>query len=578
MPAIETIEYVVTLLWRISWQASWLVLLVLLAQGLMRHRLSPSWRSALWLLVMVRLLLPVTPSSGWSLFNLTGGWVAPATMAAKGMAWGDARDWRELAAVEAAGLEVEPWWSAAMEERVEQAGDAWVVQRGTVPSSEGAVESVGAGRAAAQPFPWMAILFWLWLAGVLVLGVRVAGSVVIFTRRVRKEPVVTDPEVLAMFAECRRDMGTRIPVTLVETNEVDSPALFGFWRLNLLLPPQTIQRLSGAELRHVFLHELAHVRRGDVTLNWLATLIQILHWFNPVIWFALARMCGDREIACDALALERGGLVDRTAYGATILRLVSGLGSARPAPGLVGISEGKSNLKRRIRMIAMNRQPRRRPWLAGMILVVLGLVSLTDARTVRGVEESDSVAGEVGSDAQEPMVPETNADGLLEVETDAPEAESAVGETDDSIRRNEAANRVEQGKSLYELGRFAEAEFELRQALELDPENPAPHNYLKLVSEAKYTLESSAERRGGGDEDGNVISQRLPDQEATLETRIIRVDPARMSEELRAIQGEEIDEDEPKVNSQVAMREFIGGLGVNTLPPNQIYYNERKGV
>jgi bla regulator protein blaR1 len=194
-----------------------------------------------------------------------------------------------------------------------------------------------------------------------------------FTRRVRKEPTVMNPEVLALFRECRRDMGARIPVTLIETNDVDSPALFGFWRLNLLLPPPTIRRLSRAELRHVFFHELAHVRRGDVILNWLATLIQILHWFNPVIWFALARMRADREIACDALALERGGSQDRTAYGATILKLVSGLGSARPAPGLAGISEGRSNLKRRIRMIAVNRQPRRRPWLAATILIVPGV-------------------------------------------------------------------------------------------------------------------------------------------------------------------------------------------------------------
>lgn len=51
---MESMEYVVSSLWRVSWQASLLVLLVLLAQGLMRHRLSPSWRSALWLLVVVR--------------------------------------------------------------------------------------------------------------------------------------------------------------------------------------------------------------------------------------------------------------------------------------------------------------------------------------------------------------------------------------------------------------------------------------------------------------------------------------------------------------------------------------------
>jgi hypothetical protein len=76
MPTIEFMEALLLTLWRMSWQASILVLLVLLAQGLMRHRLSPAWRSALWLLVVARLLLPITPSSPWSLFQLTDRVVA----------------------------------------------------------------------------------------------------------------------------------------------------------------------------------------------------------------------------------------------------------------------------------------------------------------------------------------------------------------------------------------------------------------------------------------------------------------------------------------------------------------------
>ena len=64
-------ESVLITLWRASWQASWLILLVLLAQVTLRRWLSPAWRSALWLLVVARLLLPFTPPSAWSLFNLT---------------------------------------------------------------------------------------------------------------------------------------------------------------------------------------------------------------------------------------------------------------------------------------------------------------------------------------------------------------------------------------------------------------------------------------------------------------------------------------------------------------------------
>ena len=101
----------------------------------------------------------------------------------------------------------------------------------------------------------------------------------------------------------RRVIGTRRAPVLVETDAVDSPALFGLLRPKLLLPTGLIRRLDESELRHVFLHELAHLRRHDVLLNWLAALLQIIHWFNPMIWFGFARMRADREFACDALAL-----------------------------------------------------------------------------------------------------------------------------------------------------------------------------------------------------------------------------------------------------------------------------------
>ncbi|MCL5096957.1 MAG: M56 family metallopeptidase [Candidatus Omnitrophica bacterium] len=67
-------------LWRASWQASVLVLLVLLTQWVFRARLTPQWRHALWWLVVIRLILPVAPESPWSIFNLApltrleGGW------------------------------------------------------------------------------------------------------------------------------------------------------------------------------------------------------------------------------------------------------------------------------------------------------------------------------------------------------------------------------------------------------------------------------------------------------------------------------------------------------------------------
>src|SRR5437867_7157173 len=65
---IEAFEWVL----RTSWQAAILAGLMLLAEWLLRKHLSPGWRYGLWLLLVVRLLIPVAPRSATSLFNLAG--------------------------------------------------------------------------------------------------------------------------------------------------------------------------------------------------------------------------------------------------------------------------------------------------------------------------------------------------------------------------------------------------------------------------------------------------------------------------------------------------------------------------
>ena len=68
---MQTLDAVFDWLLRASWQASVLVALVLVTQRLFGSRLSPGWRYALWLLVLARLVMPVSPQSRVSVFNFT---------------------------------------------------------------------------------------------------------------------------------------------------------------------------------------------------------------------------------------------------------------------------------------------------------------------------------------------------------------------------------------------------------------------------------------------------------------------------------------------------------------------------
>jgi hypothetical protein len=114
-------------------------------------------------------------------------------------------------------------------------------------------------------------------------------------------------------------------------------------------------------------------------VNWFAAVVHALHWWNPLVWIAVSRLDEERELACDALALEHLWDHERAPYGDTVLQLLDQLPAPRLVPGLVGMTAGKHQLKRRILMIANFRPATRRATWFGAVIAALALVTLTDA-------------------------------------------------------------------------------------------------------------------------------------------------------------------------------------------------------
>lgn len=252
----------------------------------------------------------------------------------------------------------------------------------------------------ARPAPWsrefdvgnfLIPLIWAaWLLAALTLMAAVTFQSIAFSRRLRSARQHTPAPLHDLLAECRRIMGIRREVVLLETEAVTSPVLYGLFRHRILLPWGFADRFSAVELRHVLLHELAHVQRGDLWLNWLVTALQIVHWFNPLVWLGFARLRADRELACDELAMLRSGADTGRDYGRTMLKLLEDFARPKAMPGLVGILEDKQQMRRRVRMIARFKRPSRWSALALIPIAALGLVLLTDAQ-VREATSTEAI-------------------------------------------------------------------------------------------------------------------------------------------------------------------------------------------
>ncbi|MEA2709774.1 MAG: bla regulator protein blaR1 [Phycisphaerales bacterium] len=351
---------VLDVLWRCSWQAAVLAGMVLIVQWLLRGRLSSRWRYNLWLLVLLRLLVPVTPQSSLSVFNLSRHVVSPAQT----------------------GVEENPTVAEPSLAVVPSSGAGLVVNASPVTISA----KPEAKTRAQAPIPWQLILAALWIAGTMLLLARILYASMRLARAVRRMTLVDAPHVTELLERCRRELGVRRRVAILASADLPAPALMGVIRPRLLLPREVLDNFAPEELRLILLHELGHLKRNDVLVNWVVALLHALHWFNPVLWLAFSRLRADRELATDELVLSRTGDAEKSAYGQTILKLLQSLSlSRRPAPlvGAVGILERAHTLRRRITMIAHFRHHATR-WtaLAVVCMLVLAGLGLTDA--VRG--------------------------------------------------------------------------------------------------------------------------------------------------------------------------------------------------
>ena len=356
---------------RTSCQASVLIGLILLTQWMFRKRLPPRWHYGLWLLVLIRLLLPVAPATPFSLFNYANrmNLLAPRIGSARTSFAAPLTDMAAPASSSAPRADGQPPPPAGLSSRPSQ-----------LEVSDG---SLGDKHGSRPPrhWSWPLALSLFWLGGALLLAVRVIRYPLGLAAQLAQHETVTGSAIFEVLERAKRLVGLRKVLPIVQSRAVKSPALMGFIRPWLLLPHGMMERLTPQELCFVFLHELAHLKRGDIAVNWLMTILQVLHWFNPLVWFAFSRMRADRELACDALALSFAKAEDNKSYGQAIIKLMEGYPRPALVPSLIGILEDANQMKRRITMVAQFKHGSHGTVLAALLLASLGLITLTDAQT-----------------------------------------------------------------------------------------------------------------------------------------------------------------------------------------------------
>jgi len=195
------------------------------------------------------------------------------------------------------------------------------------------------------------LLFYSWAVGAGGYFLFVVLQTQIAVRRWSTERLSTDSDLLNLLEDCKHETKITAPIGLILSSQVSTPALLGWLRPRILLPKDLISSLSREELKSILHHELAHFRSLDIPLNWLFTLVRVIHWFNPIAHFTYYAWTEFREEAADEHAMTSMKGQTPSFYGEVLLKAIRGANGLTTPFGSLAIGESIHNLKRRITMI-----------------------------------------------------------------------------------------------------------------------------------------------------------------------------------------------------------------------------------
>jgi bla regulator protein BlaR1 len=224
---------------------------------------------------------------------------------------------------------------------------------------------------------------YIWSVGMGVLLFTYLLANLVFRKKIRKSIEIKDEDILEELSKCKRIIGIENSIPLTLTKHLKSPAVLGMIRPSILIPEKTLELLDKEELNFILLHELSHIKRRDLIVSYIITLLTMIYWFNPFLWYAFRRMKEDLEISCDAKVLLKIEENKIQRYGNTIIKLAQNQKNNSWIPGIASIVNSKSKMKRRITMIKLfERKTQKLTILAIAALLIFGTAALTQAKAL----------------------------------------------------------------------------------------------------------------------------------------------------------------------------------------------------
>lgn len=279
--------------WAVTWQSAFVIAIAALAAHGLR-RASPAVRYWIWQVAAIKLLLMPL-------------WTFPITLPAD-LRRSDATV-TLLSRTAREGVRGQPVRSMIGGELNDKAS----------PSANSPTPALE--KLSATTLGWRSWLFVGWLTAVGLQIVVIVRQGAKLNRLLRTARSSDNPRLNDLVAELSHRIGLRRQPKILIVDREGSPFVCGFGHPKLVFSAALVHGLDGESLQSVLLHELAHIKRGDLLWDWIPACGRIVYFFNPLVHFLFDRIRLERELACDRAAMLLAGQ-GASGYATTLIGIV----------------------------------------------------------------------------------------------------------------------------------------------------------------------------------------------------------------------------------------------------------------
>lgn len=365
--------------------------------------ISASLNYVIWMLLIIRLLIPFTIDSNFRLI------VIPAETT------------QEVQAKSDAGLEISHSTQSGVAHYVPQPQPE--VMQHTLPSNDVISNNVNipAKTAPAVHIDWKTVIALVWVLGIIGYFAYIITLNIRFRNVMKKSDKGVPPDVLTMVDACKKELGIKADIPVLLQKRMTTPAMTLLLKPMLLLPEGMILMMSRAQVELGIRHELTHYKRRDHLVRLLLLLLRGVYWFNPFFLVAYHIIIADMETACDAHVTARLEKKHKDLYINTIIDIGSEH-YIRYALGM-GANCGRKSIEKRIRGMYMKKKSNRFAKVSALLMVPLMLI-MCFTTACQPTPEDVVVVGK--------------GDGISDLIEATPGASDSVSPTTQSAQTNDA--------------------------------------------------------------------------------------------------------------------------------------------